>query len=226
MPAELIRGLDCDTPSIPIELMRKRAVEQTGRQLDPADQLQLGQFILNAGQARLARIAAQPQKQCRSSSRGLTGPGIAGFVRGGEQQRIQPAPCRWSKAAQNAGTEALIMGMDRGADDPIDTISRGRLDRKLTTPGFEERNKLIRARPHGRHLISQPLFEQVGVGNRCFSEAKQSSDLGPMPLPCPAGCIVSVVAVGLHAKLSSHSRHGPRLNFRRLFWKLPMCSIK
>jgi hypothetical protein len=58
MPAELVGSLHRDTPLIPLELMRKHAVEQTRRQLDPANQLQFGQFILNAGQARLARIAA------------------------------------------------------------------------------------------------------------------------------------------------------------------------
>ena len=69
MPAELIRGLACNPPPIALELMRKHAVEQIGRQFDPANQLQFGQLILNAGQARLSRIPAQPQKQCRRRSR-------------------------------------------------------------------------------------------------------------------------------------------------------------
>jgi hypothetical protein len=63
MPAELVGGLDGDTPPIPIELMGKHAVEQPRRQLDLANQIQLGQLVLDARQPRFAWIAAQPQKQ-------------------------------------------------------------------------------------------------------------------------------------------------------------------
>ena len=97
--------------------------------------------------------------------------------------------------------------MDRGADDPIDTIGRGRLDRKLATPRFEEHGKLIRCRPDRRHLISQPLFEQLAVGDGRLPEACQSADLGPMTLPCSTGPIIPIMVIGLHAELSSHSRH-------------------
>jgi hypothetical protein len=61
MPAELVRGFGCNPLPIALELMRKHAVEQIGWQFNPANQLQLGQLILNAGQARLSRIAAQAQ---------------------------------------------------------------------------------------------------------------------------------------------------------------------
>ena len=43
--AELVGGLCGDAPPIPIEHMAKHAVEKAGRQIDLADQLQLGQFI-------------------------------------------------------------------------------------------------------------------------------------------------------------------------------------
>ena len=65
-----------------------------------------------------------------------------------------------------------IMSMDRGTDDPIDTVGCWRLDRKLATPRLKERNELVRNRPDGGYLISQPGFEQFGVGDGRFSEAK------------------------------------------------------
>jgi type 1 fimbriae regulatory protein FimB len=72
------------------------------------------------------------------------------------------------------------MGMDRGADDSIDTIRCGRLDRKLATSRLKERGELIRNHPDCRHSISQPSFEQLGVGNGCFPKPQQGSDLGTM----------------------------------------------
>ena len=96
--------------------------------------------------------------------------------------------------------EALVVSMDRGADDPIDTIGRGRLDRKLATPRFEEHGKLIRCRLDRRHLISKPLLEQLAVGDGRLPEACQGADLGPMTLPCSTGPIIPIMVIGLHAE--------------------------
>jgi hypothetical protein len=57
------------------------------------------------------------------------------------------------------------MSVDRGTGDPIDTIRCGRLDRKLAAPRLKERGELIRNHPDCRHSISQPGFEQFGVGD-------------------------------------------------------------
>ena len=62
-------------------------------------------------------------------------------------------------------TETTIMSVDRGADDSIDTIQCGQLDRKLPTSGLKERGEFIRNHPDCRHSISQPGFEELGVGN-------------------------------------------------------------
>ena len=147
MPAELVGGLGGDAPPIPIEFMRKHTVEQTGWQFDLADHLQLGQFILDARQARLAWIAAQPQKQRGRWLRRRIGHRTIGVVSGGPQQRFQPRSCLRGKPAQDAGTEMPIMSMDRGTDDPLDTVGCWRLDRKLATPRLKERNELVRNRP-------------------------------------------------------------------------------
>jgi hypothetical protein len=90
--------------------------------------------------------------------------------------------------------------MDRGTDYPIDTISRGRLDRKLATPSFEECNELIRARSYGWHLISQPLFELLGVGNRCLPEASQGSDFGATPFCGPPRQDQRIITGNLNAQ--------------------------
>ena len=102
MAAEFVGGLGRDTTPIPFELMGKHAVEQTGRQLDLADQLQLGQFVLDARQPRLAWIAAQPQKQCGGWLRRRIGHRTVGPVPGGMQQRFQPLSCPRGKPAQDA----------------------------------------------------------------------------------------------------------------------------
>ena len=74
------------------------------------------------------------------------------------------------------------MSVDCGADDPIDPIRCGRLDRKLAAPGLKKRGELVRNGPDCGHSISQPGFEQFGVGNGRFPEAQQGSDLGAVPL--------------------------------------------
>src|SRR5208337_2960540 len=100
---------------------------------------------------------------------------------GRTQQRFQPRSCLRGKSAQDGGTKAPIMSMDRGTDDPIDTVGCWRLDRKLATPRLKERHELVRNRSDGRHLIAQPSFEQLGVGDGRFPEAKPCSDLGTVP---------------------------------------------
>ena len=118
------------------------------------------------------------------------------------------------------------MSMDRGADDTVDAIGRGRLDRKLATPRLQERNELVWRRSDSRHLISQPTFEQFRVGDRRFAEAEQHPDLGPMALPSPTGRVVIVIIAGLHAELLSYPRHSLGADFRRRLWKPSMCSMK
>ena len=116
--------------------------------------------------------------------------------------------------------------MDRGADDTVDAIVRGRLDRKLATPRPQKRNELVWRRSDSRHLISQPTFEQFRVGDRRFAEAEQHPDLGPMALPSPTGRVVLVIITGLHAELLSYPRHSFGADFRRRLWKPSMCSMK
>src|SRR5208282_4578004 len=85
------------------------------------------------------------------------------------------------QAGPGCRTETPIMSMDRSTDDPIHTVGYGRLDRKLATPRLKERSELVWNRPDGRHLISQPDFEPVGVGDGRFPEAEPGSDLGAVP---------------------------------------------
>ena len=185
MAAQLVGGLGSDMPPIPLEFVGKHPVKQIGRQPDPADQLQLGQRILNAGEARLARIAAQPQKQCRHQSPRLCRGRVLEFVPGRAQQRLQPLSYRRDKAVENAGTEPLIMSTDRSANDAVDTIGCGRLDRKRAAPRLQKRNELIRNRTDSRHLISQPIFEQRRIGDARLSKASQGADFGTMPFGGP-----------------------------------------
>jgi len=118
------------------------------------------------------------------------------------------------------------MSMDRSADDPVDAIVHGRLDRKLATPRPQKRNELVWRRSDSRDLISQPIFEQFRVGDRRFAEAEQQPDLGPMALPSPTGRVVSVIIIGLHAELLSYPRHSLGADFRRRLWKPSMCSME
>jgi hypothetical protein len=115
------------------------------------------------------------------------------------------------------------MSMDRGADDSIDTIRCGQLNRKLATSRFKERGELIRNHPDCRHSISQPGFEQLGVGGGRFPESQPCSDLGPMTLPGPACRVVPIAIIELRAKLPSHSRHSPIIDF---CWLLGKSSIR
>lgn len=159
MPAELIGSFGRDTPPITLEFMGEHAIEQTTRQLDRPNQLQLGQLVLDTRQAWLARITPQSQKQRRRWLRWRTGHRAGGRIFGRTQKRFQPLSCSLGEPAQDAGAEAFIMSMDRGADDAIDTGGGGQLDRKLVTPRPKKRSELIRIHPGGRYSISQPNFE-------------------------------------------------------------------
>jgi len=77
------------------------------------------------------------------------------------------------------------MSTDRGANDAVDTIGRGRLDRKHAAPRLQKRNELIRNRTDSRHLISQPIFEQRRIGDARLSKASQGADFGTMPFGGP-----------------------------------------
>jgi hypothetical protein len=118
------------------------------------------------------------------------------------------------------------MGMDRGADYPIDAVGRGRLNRKLPTSCLEEHSELIRGRSDARHLISQPSFEPRGVSDGRFPESKQGPDLGPMTLPGPTCRIVLAVMVGLHAELSSYPGQSLGIDFHRPLGEPPICPVK
>jgi hypothetical protein len=108
------------------------------------------------------------------------------------------------------------MRMDRGADDSVDAIVRGWLYRKLATPRPQKRRELFWNSSDCRHLISQPILERLGVGNARLAEVQQLPDFRSMTLPGSAGGIVSVIAVGLDAKLSSHALDSPGADFRWL----------
>ena len=181
MAAEFVGRLGCDPPPIALELMGKDAVKQIGRQSNSAGQLQSGQRLLNAGQAWLPRIAAQPQKQCRHHA----GRRILGFVPGRAQQRLQPLSRRRGKAADDAGIKLLIVGAARGPDDAINAIGRRRLDQKLAASGLQKRGKLIRNRAYSCHLTAQPIFEPRRIGNARLAKARQSADFGTVSFGGP-----------------------------------------
>jgi hypothetical protein len=89
-----------------------------------------------------------------------------------------------------------IVGVGRGANDPIDTVRCWRFDRKLATLRLQERGE----------LIAQPSLKQLGVGDGRLPEFKQGADLGAVAFPGPACRVVPVVIIALRAKLSSYSR--------------------
>jgi hypothetical protein len=163
-----------------LEFMGKHIVEQIDGKLDPTDQLQLDQLILNVGKARPARIAAQPQEECGSRSRKLIGGRTTLFPVGGPQQRFQPCTGCRCQTMEDACIETLIMGMERGTHDAIDTVGRWRFDRKVMTSRLKERHKMIGTRTDSRRLIPKPILEHLPVGDGCFPEAKQGPDFGTM----------------------------------------------
>lgn len=181
MPAELVGGFGRDPPPITIEFMGKHTVEQTARQLDLPNQLQLRQLVLDTRQAWLARITPQLQKQRRRWLCSRIGPRTVGRIFGRTQQRFQPLSCPLGKTAQDAGAEALIVSMDCGTNDPIDTVGCGHLHRKLATPRLKKRRELIRDHPDGWYLISQPGFEQLGVSDSRFPKSERGPDLSTVP---------------------------------------------
>ena len=215
MAAQFVGGLGRDTPSIPFKLMGKHAVEQPWRQLDLANQLQPGQLVLKPARPGLPGSPRSRSSNAGAGCAGGSDTGLADSFSGGSQQRFQPLSRLCCKTAQDTGTETTIMSADRGTDDPIDTIGCGRLDRKLATPRLNERGELVLNYPNGGYLISQPGFEQLGIGDGCLPKAKQGPDFRAMPFPCPAGHIDIIMVFGLHAQLPGDKRDGFSVDFLR-----------
>jgi hypothetical protein len=82
---------------------------------------------------------------------------------------------------------------------------------------------LVWNRPDGRHLISQPGFEEFGVGDGRFPESEPGSDFGAVALPSSACGIAPVVIIEFRAKLSSYSRDSLLIDF---YWLLGKPSIR
>ncbi len=134
---------------------------------------------------------------------------------------------RWGTLRDgDAGACTIWQSMDRGTDDPIDTVGCWRFDRKLATSRHEERGELVWDRPDGWHLISQPSLEQLGVGDSRRPVAKPGADLGAVAFPGPACRVVPVGIIELRAKLSSHSRDSLPIDLCWLFGKPSACPVK
>ena len=77
------------------------------------------------------------------------------------------------------------MSMDRGADDPVDAIVRGRLDRKLATPRPQKRNELVLEQPRQRPLALPTSLRATGVGEIRLAETEQGLNFGAAPFCSP-----------------------------------------
>src|SRR5271168_4114901 len=85
----------------------------------------------------------------------------------------QSISCGEAEAAKDAGTKPLVVGANCGADDAVETIGGGRLERKFTASALQERNELIRDRPDSCHLTVQPIFERRRIDDGGFPKACQ-----------------------------------------------------
>ena len=86
------------------------------------------------------------------------------------QQRLEPGTRFRCQTIPDAGIEPIIMRADRGADDSVDAIERRRFNQKLTAPGLNKSCQLIGMRTRSGHLIAEPGFQHLGIGNGCFPE--------------------------------------------------------
>ena len=73
MAAQFMRCLDHNTAPAALQIARRCVIEQISWQVEVADQLKLGQFLLHAGKTRPARVAAQCQQHRRYAARDLRG---------------------------------------------------------------------------------------------------------------------------------------------------------
>ena len=93
------------------------------------------------------------------------------------------------------------MGTDGCAHDPVDAIGRRRFDQNLTAARLKQREPVIGNRSDRRRLISQPIFERLGIGHGRFAIAEQGADLGTMPFGGPPSQVQRVVRRGLNVEL-------------------------
>ena len=212
--AQLMGSLDRDAPSIPFQFLGKHLVEQIGRQPDPADQLQLGQLGLDAGEARPTRIATQPEKERGGRSRLSVAVRTALRVALGLQQRFQAGTGLRRQTVSNAGIKPFLVGTDRRAHDPLDAVRRRRFDRQLTAAGLEPRHQVIGDRADHRRLIAEPVFERLGVGDRRFAIAEQGADLGTMAFGRPPRQVQRMVLGRWNVDLPGDLAHHPPIDLR------------
>jgi hypothetical protein len=114
------------------------------------------------------------------------------------------------------------MRVDRGPDDPVDAVGRRRFDPKLAAPGLEEGGEGIGIGARRGHPIAQPGLERLGVGDGCFPEPEQGTDLGAVTFPGPTGRRISAIEAGLYVELLRHVLHGCGIDLRQPPWKPAM----
>jgi hypothetical protein len=124
--ARLMRGLDRDAPSAPSQFPGKYLVEQVGGRSDPADRLQLGQLGLDAGEARATRIATRLEEERGGRSRMSVAVRTARRVALGLRRHFQAGAGLGRRTGSNAGEKPFLVGGDRRARDPLDTVRRRR----------------------------------------------------------------------------------------------------
>ena len=78
--------------------------------------------------------------------------------------------------------EALVMRVERGANDALDAIDTRRLDLHLPAALFEHTGQLINIAAVGDGMIAEPLGQHLAIGNGRLPEAEQRADFGAMAL--------------------------------------------
>ena len=144
----------------------------------------------------------------------------------GVQQRFQAGAGLPRQTVSNAGIEPILMGMDRRAHDPLDTVRRRRFGHQLTAACLQPRHQVIGNRADNRRLIAEPMFDRLGVGDGRFAITEQGADLGAMAFPRASGQIVAVMRSGLHADLPRHSVDRLRLDFGRRVGEATVCTVE
>jgi len=77
-----------------------------------------------------------------------------GCAVGRPQQVIQPGSGEERQARQNIGVNALVMGVQGGAHNPIHAFRRGRLDRQLAATFRNERSQTVPVAADGYRLVT------------------------------------------------------------------------
>ena len=122
--------------------------------------------------------------------------------------------------------EALVMRMERDANDALDAIDTRRFDLHLPAALFEHTGGFINIAAVGDGMIAEPPGQHLAIGNGRLAEAEQRADFGALSFERAVAHVHRVERLRRRIDLSCDSADGFDLDFRGTARKAAMGAVE